>query len=516
MHLPSRLIKSRHGIFYYRFQFQVQDKRKEYRISLHTKSPTLAKAKSLLISAIIIKNRFEGNGMANGFDQNDMSTWGNIIGDQANIRKLDIEMGNGVSLRNIKNADDEARAIRMIKALNFEFKQTASPATESIIPVKQEGDKTIHEMIERYATASSQKLSAKTQYEYGNYQRKFTEWIAIKKNNKNLPIRLITSGDIGNFIHDLRSKTLKDDDGKETNIRELTDRNIQQKYLASLGGVFELAQTLGAYPKGDIPTRGHHVFTKKDHKNNLSKTKYLPFTDAELSSIFDPKNFLAQPRPADYWLPLLALYTGGRISELCQMAVTDVDKEDGIWYISINDEDYKRVKTEAAIRKIPMHAELIGLGFTDYIEDVKPFGGMLFPYLVADPFGNFSGTPSERFGKYLDSLNIKHKQKVFHSFRSTANNRLKANGVTEETRCQFIGHEYDTTNSGTYSEPHTLEFLLQNAAAHLNYNSIDFDKIAYQKGAFTSELEKLCLIKAKGEARKKFLAKKQLSRITKL
>ncbi|HQU06027.1 MAG: hypothetical protein B7X47_02785 [Ferrovum sp. 34-44-207] len=51
---------------------------------------------------------------------------------------------------------------------------------------------TIQEMISRYATNKAEHLGEKTLYEYGNYQRKFAEWIATSKNNKNYPMRLIT------------------------------------------------------------------------------------------------------------------------------------------------------------------------------------------------------------------------------------------------------------------------------------------------------------------------------------
>ncbi|CAE6872272.1 hypothetical protein [Paraburkholderia domus] len=97
-----------------------------------------------------------------------------------------------------------------------------------------------------------------------------------------------------------------------------------------------------------------------------------------------------------------------------------------------------------------------------------------FPYLSRDEFGYYSKTPSRRFGEYLDGLEIRDRQKVFHSFRSTSNNCLKQSGVDEETRCQFIGHKHDTVNSRDYSDPHTLEYLLNNVARKLIYPNIDF------------------------------------------
>ncbi|AZG07815.1 hypothetical protein EGT29_07975 [Pigmentiphaga sp. H8] len=132
-----------------------------------------------------------------------------------------------------------------------------------------------------------------------------------------------------------------------------------------------------------------------------------------------------------------------------------------------------------------------------------PFGGMLFPYLTQDTKKqNFSGTPSERFGNYLDTLGITDKRKVFHSFRSTSNNRLKQQGVAEETRCQFIGHEHDTVNSTVYSEDHNVAYFLEHAASKLSFD-VDFDKIPYPRDLIVKATKQKLLIKQRRENHKK-------------
>ena len=218
--------------------------------------------------------------------------------------------------------------------------------------------------------------------------------------------------------------------------------------------------------------------------------------------IFKPENLCKTDRPADFWLPLLGLVTGGRISELCQLDVADIQKHGDIWAISINDEGDKSLKTLASNRVIPIHPVLLDIGFLDYVADAKEFGPKLFPYLTPDAFGSYGVAPSERWGKYLDSLGIPDSRKVFHSFRSTSNNRLKQNGVAEECRCQFIGHDHDTINSDTYSEPHELDYLLKHVASQLIYPNIDFGKLRYAPGQFRPLLERLCRAKAKRDTHK--------------
>ncbi|RMM12795.1 hypothetical protein [Pseudomonas syringae] len=44
-----------------------------------------------------------------------------------------------------------------------------------------------------------------------------------------------------------------------------------------------------------------------------------------------------QFRPHFYWLPLLGLYTGGRINELCQLYIDDIkSSESGVYYLDFN------------------------------------------------------------------------------------------------------------------------------------------------------------------------------------
>lgn len=94
-----------------------------------------------------------------------------------------------------------------------------------------------------------------------------------------------------------------------------------------------------------------------------------------------------------YWVPLFQLLMGARPGELVQAQVGDVVTEDGTTLLSITDEGEehdedeeiplhaKRVKTEAARRKVPIHPELLRLGFLDYLRDRRAdvgLGGELF------------------------------------------------------------------------------------------------------------------------------------------
>ena len=535
--LSSHLAKSRHGVFYFRLTLRVGATTKERRLSLRTKNPQEARFKALYLSGIMALRRQEQQASL-ARDCLDIAhniagqtpeevarldlvrqTYEDSLADlsglskpkmndffdfSSNIRTFDIEVRrDGVAVRNIKKGDDVLQIAQLIRELDrtqTSLVKSTSPrqaeASLSGTPT-EEGGATIQEMVSKFATRKKNKLTEKTLYEYANYHKKFVTWLEVRKNKKHIPVHTVSRLDVADFIDYL----IKENIGLRT---------IKQKYLAALNGLFELAQTMGYIPEGQtLVSRGHKVFTKNDIKKSRQSSGFKPFTGDELKAIFQPRLLNEAQRPSDFWLPMLGLFTGGRISELAQLDISDIQKCDGIWAISINSDGDKSLKTRASTRSIPIHTTLLECGFLEYVKDAKVHGTKLFPYLAPDVFGSYGGTPSARWGKYLDNLGIQDRQKVFHSFRSTSNDKLKQNGVPEETRCQFIGHEYDTINSAVYSRPHDLHYLMENVACKLEYPEIDFKALRYESGFFSEKLKRLCALKARREKHKKLMASRK-------
>ena len=110
-----------------------------------------------------------------------------------------------------------------------------------------------------------------------------------------------------------------------------------------------------------------------------TETPRQPWSDEFLTKLFShpiwtdgliPKDTKAGGLAA-YWIPLLALYSGARCSELCQLRMSDIKKESGVWMMQIHDGDStQQIKTIAARRSIPLHAELLRLEFIKYYESI--------------------------------------------------------------------------------------------------------------------------------------------------
>ena len=106
------------------------------------------------------------------------------------------------------------------------------------------------------------------------------------------------------------------------------------------------------------------VLSDKDIRRKGVKRE--AFTQDELKALFGDMGKYVQATegvPSRFWAPLIALYSGMRLEEICQLHLSDIVKEDGVLCFSINEESggsgyVKHVKSSAGIRKVPVHPHL--------------------------------------------------------------------------------------------------------------------------------------------------------------
>lgn len=151
--------------------------------------------------------------------------------------------------------------------------------------------------------------------------------------------------------------------------------------------------------------------------------------------------------PYYYWLPLLGLYTGARINEICQLKLSDFGcNSHGNWYIDIDDQDPdQRLKNANSIRRVPLHPHLTALGLPAWLDRVKALGhDRLFPELKHDRIKGYGKAATKWFSSLLDRLGWERNgRKVFHSFRHTITNKCRVLGIDPMLTAQISGHERD-------------------------------------------------------------------------
>jgi integrase len=112
--------------------------------------------------------------------------------------------------------------------------------------------------------------------------------------------------------------------------------------------------------------------------------------------------------------------------------------------------DDKSVKTEGSARVVPIHSELIRLGFFDYRGELKTLGETrLFPTAERDQRGHF-GEASRFFGRYFVRIGVKVDRSTnFHSFRHGVADAFRRAGYLDEQFAMLLGHTEGTT-TGRY------------------------------------------------------------------
>ena len=164
------------------------------------------------------------------------------------------------------------------------------------------------------------------------------------------------------------------------------------------------------------------------------------------------------------WASLIGMFSGARLNEICQMDLQDIQQEHGIWFFNLIDDgdNNKRLKSGAARRKVPVHAELINLGFLDYHSHQScKHANRLFPDYSYCEMNGYGRALSRWFnGTLKPALNIKSKAHVFHGLRHTMVTRLAQAGVDEPIFQSIVGHERKGITQQVYMrEGYTLPQL---------------------------------------------------------
>jgi integrase len=98
------------------------------------------------------------------------------------------------------------------------------------------------------------------------------------------------------------------------------------------------------------------------------------------------------------------------------------------------------VKTRGSRRRVPLHPELIRLGFLAYVAERRTAGDKrLFPALHSDR-SQITAAFSTWWGRYTDKLGIADDRKVFHSFRHTVKRSLRDAGIDPALSDALQGH----------------------------------------------------------------------------
>jgi integrase len=136
-----------------------------------------------------------------------------------------------------------------------------------------------------------------------------------------------------------------------------------EKRRTYLSKFFTWVTTGGFYPYKESPVAMKMASKKTIREHTRS---FVEFNSDDLSSLFRAEYARAMDKPDFYWLPLLSMFSGARLGEIANLMVADIDEVEGIKVYEVC-----KGKNRASQRTVPIHSQLLALGFWEYVESLK-------------------------------------------------------------------------------------------------------------------------------------------------
>ncbi|MEN6541795.1 site-specific integrase [Parvibaculum sp.] len=273
---------------------------------------------------------------------------------------------------------------------------------------------------------------------------------------------------------------------KGEDINRLAIKTVK-RHFSALGKFFDYLKRRGEY-EGENPAHEHNFPTNKKGRSNRMRDQWK---GEKLSKLFSSPVWTGCVsagrrtavgkvivRDEKFWLPILGLYHGNRLEEFAQLVRSDIRLEGSIWYFDINDEDGKQVKNEQSKRRVPIHPEVLKLGFLVYLNEVTSNpNDQVFPELTpggAD--GKLGHNFSKWFTRYRKDIGVYERGLDYHSFRHGVTTKLYEANISPVIVDELTGHEGVGTGQTVYKKEMSLS-VLHDAISKVDWPEVDLSRL---------------------------------------
>ncbi len=265
-------------------------------------------------------------------------------------------------------------------------------------------------------------------------------------------------------------------------------------YMTKFRAVLNFAANEGWIDRN--PSRGLQVIDPVRKRD-----KRLPFSADQLQLIFNAPLYTgclddwqgyavpgpARPRRGRFWIPLIALFSGLRLNEACQLDVADIHLIDGVdcFYVTAGATEIgndKRLKTASSERFVPVHPMLNEIGFMDFVSRRREAGDRkLFADLQRSSTGYYSDPFSKWFRRFLQRAGAARPKTCFHSFRHCYRDALREARIEHEVALALGGWSSGNGGDGgdvaaNYGRGYRAQTLLA-AIERVSYPRLDLSHL---------------------------------------
>ena len=362
---------------------------------------------------------------------------------------------------------------------------------------------TLREVYDTYMTDPTRDWSPRTRMAYETTRKQ-----ALSLLGGDTPIRSITRAHCREMIELLRwlprnsskiypklSPVEIAAKSRETGRTDLISPANINTYLNKLCGVFNWAM------KEQFIDRNPAVGLKVPDPVHR-REKRLPFSMTQLQAIFSAPLYVGcqdeghgyakvgdkRPKTARFWIPLIGLFCGLRLNEICQLDVADIRVVENIacfWVTASTqaDETDKRLKTSSSERLVPIHPYLLDLGFMKFVGERRALRDTkLFSEILVGCLGYRSSTFSQWFRRFVRKAGADSPKTCFHSLRHNFRDAMREARMDRDIALALGGWSRTGGSGGSasvsdaYGSGYRVATLLE-AIAQIAYSDLILDHL---------------------------------------
>lgn len=185
-------------------------------------------------------------------------------------------------------------------------------------------------------------------------------------------------------------------------------------------------------------------------------------------------------------MPLIALFTGARLGESCQLDTTDIRTVEGVDCIvvslrSLNGTTDKQLKTTASDQLIPVHSTLVVCGLLHFAEATPKAGEKkLFDDIEVGSTGSRPVAFSKWFTHFLRACGAQRTCTSFHSFGHNFKDELRAARIDHDIALLLVGWTTGSSRTsvhGNYGSGYRVD-ALHEAVCRLSFEQLGIRHLA--------------------------------------
>ncbi len=264
--------------------------------------------------------------------------------------------------------------------------------------------------------------------------------------------------------------------GRELGLPTIQPKTINAVYMGLLKTIFQWAvkeQWITANPLSGLLVED----------DVAEADKRDPFTTAQLNEIFSrapwkPRDENPRGKPLHFWGPLIALFHGMRRGEIAQLDTDSITEVAGHPVILVRAGTGKRLKTANARRMLPIHPELIKMGFLAYVRRQRDAGEpKLFTGEEPNSRGQWGDGFSDWFTRLIQKQSFEGKKLGMHSFRHNWQDAAREAGLHGTAIGQELaGRSKGGDSSNNYGSGFSTAALAE-ASSRITYPNLDLSHL---------------------------------------